>query len=129
MYDASTEAVTEESRTPHEPRIRWLFAALLVFSSFVIGLMGFGLAGFGPCAASNPIALFFSGALSALAVWGSILVLTHRQRKLRLRTIPFYLALIVGGPVHRLCSFYCWPIHKHTVSVTPREREVYSRRN
>jgi len=89
MPDAGTESANQENVPPHEPRTRWLFAALLVFSSFAIGVFGFGLAGLGPCAASNPIALLFSGALSAVVLCSSVLVLTTRQRKLRLRTIPF----------------------------------------
>jgi hypothetical protein len=49
-----------------------MFAGLLVFSVFVIGVAGIGLARFGPCAASNPAALLFSGALSAAAIYSPI---------------------------------------------------------
>ena len=79
----------------HEPRVRWLFASLLLLATFGIGIAGLGLARFGPCAASNPIALLFSAAFSVAALAGALLVLTAKQRRLRLRTIPFYLALVL----------------------------------
>ena len=79
-----------------EPRIRWLFASLLMLSTFAIGVAGFGLAGFGPCTATNPKALFFSSALSVAVICGSLRALTQRQRRIRLRTLPFYLVLVVA---------------------------------
>jgi len=80
----------------YEPRIRWLFAGLLVFSVFAIGVAGLGLMGFGPCTVSNPWVLFFSGSLSLAAIYSSVRVLTRRQRKVRLRSAPFYFALLVA---------------------------------
>ena len=96
MSEATDQSPTQNNEIAHEPRVRWLFASLLVFSAFAIGVAGLGFAGFGPCTASNPAALGVSGVLSAAAIGASVLVLTQRQRKFRLRTIPFYLILLAA---------------------------------
>jgi len=77
-------------------RTRWLFAGLSLAAAFLVGFAGFSLAGFGPCAAANPGALSVSAFLSSAALYFSVHVLTNQQRKLRGRTIPFYLCLIAA---------------------------------
>jgi hypothetical protein len=78
------------------PRVRWIYAAVLVFAVFFIGLAGVSLAGFGPCAAANPTALLTSALISVIALVAAFLLLTDAQRRLRLRTVPFYLAVVVA---------------------------------
>ena len=96
-----------ELESSHEPRVRWLFATLLVLAAFSIGIAGFSLAGFGPCTASNPAALLISGVLSACVIYFSLNVLSRKQRRFRLRTIPFYLclALLILFTAIQLCLF------------------------
>ncbi|HEU5232046.1 MAG TPA: hypothetical protein VFU50_04235 [Terriglobales bacterium] len=80
----------------NDPKIHWIYATLLIVSAFLIGIAGFGFAGMGPCGAAKPSVLAFSSACSAAAIYSSILVLTSNQRELRLRTIPFYLAVLIA---------------------------------
>src|SRR5262245_62087868 len=78
------------------PRVRWIYVAVLIFSVFFIGIAGVSLAGFGPCAAANPTALLASALISATALVAAFLLLTEAQRRFRLRTVPFYLAVVVA---------------------------------
>jgi hypothetical protein len=81
----------------HDPRVRWLFASLLLLATFLIGMAGFGLAGMGPCGFSRPIALLFSSGLSIVAIFFCLDVLTGRQRRLRMRTLPFYFCFLLAA--------------------------------
>jgi hypothetical protein len=81
---------------PTGPRLRWLYAAVLIFSVFFIGMAGLSLAHFGPCGAANPMALFASALISAIALVAAFLLLTEGQRRFRPRTVPFYLAVVVA---------------------------------
>jgi hypothetical protein len=78
------------------PRVRWIYVAVLMFSVFFIGMAGLSLAHFGPCGAANPIALFASALVSATALVAAFLLLTEGQRRFRLRTVPFYLAVVIA---------------------------------
>jgi len=78
------------------PRVRWVYATVLVFSVFFIGMAGLSLAHFGPCGAANPMALFASALMSATAFFAALMLPTESQRRFRLRTVPFYLAVVVA---------------------------------
>ncbi len=78
-------------------KLRWLFATLLLASVFLLGVAGFGLAGFGPCTARAPWVLFFSAALSGTALYASIRLLSAKQRKPRLKTVPFYVCFVAAA--------------------------------
>jgi hypothetical protein len=81
----------------HDPRIRWLFASLLLLTTFLIGMAGFGLAGMGPCGLGSPIPLLFSSVFSIGVFFFCLHVLTVRQRRFRVRTIPFYLCFLLAA--------------------------------
>ena len=80
----------------NDPKIHWVYATLLIAAVFCIGFVGFGFAGLGPCGPVNPGVLVFSAALSVAAIYASWRVHTSKQRKLRLRTIPFYLSVVIA---------------------------------
>ena len=79
-----------------DPKIHWVYASLLIVAVFCIGFAGLGLAGMGPCAFARPWVLGLSAALSVAAIYASGRVLTSKQRQLRLRTIPFYLTVLIA---------------------------------
>jgi hypothetical protein len=78
------------------PRVRWLYASVLVCSVFFIGNAAISFAGIGPCVATNPIWLVIGVLTSATSIWFAFRLLTERQRSFRLRTIPFYLAVVLA---------------------------------
>lgn len=80
----------------NDPKIHWIYATLLIVAVFCIGFEGLGLAGMGPCAFARPWVLGPSAALSAAAIYASGRVLTSKQRQIRLRTIPFYLTVLIA---------------------------------
>jgi len=80
----------------NDPKIHWVYASLLIVAVFCIGFAGLGLAGIGPCAWARPWVLGPSAALSAATIYASGRVLTSKQRQLRLRTIPFYLTVLIA---------------------------------
>jgi hypothetical protein len=85
-----------DSSPPTGPRVRWIYATVLVFAVFFIGVTGLGFAGIGPCAANNPIALLVSTTLSAAVLFLAFALLTEGQRRLRRRTVPFYLIVLIA---------------------------------
>jgi hypothetical protein len=99
-HSASCGAVVMDdldlSPLPTGPRVRWIYATVLVFSVFFIWMAGVSLAGFGPCGAANPIALLLSALTSAAALFAALFLLTERQRRLRLRTVPFYVIVVTA---------------------------------
>jgi hypothetical protein len=80
----------------NDPKIHWVHATLLIAAVFCIGFAGCGLAGLGPCGPGSPWVLGVSAGLSAAAIYASAIVLTSKQRQLRLLTIPFYLTLLIA---------------------------------
>jgi hypothetical protein len=99
-HSASCGAVVMDdldmSPLPTGPRVRWIYATVLVFSVFFIWMAGVGFAGIGPCGAANPIALLVSALISAAALFAALFLLTERQRRFRLRTVPFYLIVVTA---------------------------------
>lgn len=81
---------------PTGPRVRWVYATVLVFSVFFIGVAGVGSAGYGPCGATNPDALLVSVLISAAALFATFFLLTEPQRQFRLRTVPFYVIAAIA---------------------------------
>ncbi len=97
---------TDDSQLATGPRVRWLYASVLVCSVFFIGNAAISFAGIGPCVATNPISLVLGVLTSAIVIWFALRLLTERQRKFRLRTIPFYLAVVLAFLVILLQAFF-----------------------
>jgi NO-binding membrane sensor protein with MHYT domain len=88
--------VADEAESTTGPRFRWLYATVLVCSVFFVGMAAVSFAVIGPCVATNPISLVLGIVTSVIAIWLAFRLLNEQQRRFRLRTIPFYIAVLVA---------------------------------